>query len=269
MKSLMESVHKRPIFIGAFLTFAFLTTAEAQSPSPSAKDEAPILLGFKTPSNNIHCDMDQSELTTDSPKTPSADVYLRCDILEYDNAPPPKPRNCDGDWGQAFVVAGSGTTASRICYTDTTVNEQHQVLPYGSVWQRNGFTCRSESSGLMLQFAWSRIHPIAQVTKALLEPCAPRAGQRPADRHARRDGGRHRGVMSAIGKSEQDLFGVSLSGCGPQATCVEAATAPLAAPIVRAGRLNAGLQQQGRMIPGGINSAARAGRFFCGFRNGL
>ena len=142
----MESVHRRPVLVGAFLAFAFLTTAEAQSPSPSAK--LLTSLGFKTPSNNIHCDIDQSELTTDSPKAPSADIYLRCDILKFDNAPPPKPRDCDGDWGQAFVVAGSGTTASRICYTDTTLNEQHEVLPYGSVWQRNGLTCRSESSGL-------------------------------------------------------------------------------------------------------------------------
>jgi hypothetical protein len=41
--------------------------------------------GFKTPSNNIYCQLDES--------------VLRCDIKQTSGATPPRPRDCDLEWG--------------------------------------------------------------------------------------------------------------------------------------------------------------------------
>jgi hypothetical protein len=38
--------------------------------------------------------------------------------------------------------------ASRICAGDSVMDASLSVLAYGEVWQRAGFTCRSEQTGL-------------------------------------------------------------------------------------------------------------------------
>ncbi len=64
-------------------------TATVSSPNP-----APQTAGFKTPSSNIHCQFFEIE----------GDKSLRCDIHEITNRPPPRPRDCDLEWGQAFEI---------------------------------------------------------------------------------------------------------------------------------------------------------------------
>jgi len=51
-----------------------------------------------------------------------------------------------------------------------------------------------------------------------LELQRPLPDDAPPHRHARREGGRRRGVMSASGESGQELLGMSLSGCDPERT---------------------------------------------------
>lgn len=98
--------------------------------SASAQD------GFQTPSKNIFCKM----YDFDGPPT------LRCDMMEVDTRPR-QPASCDGDWGRAFEVTARGR-AQPICRGDTLYDPSLPTLRYGSVWQRAGFTCRSEQSGL-------------------------------------------------------------------------------------------------------------------------
>lgn len=91
--------------------------------------------GFRSPSGNIHCMLEDRST-------------LRCDLLEFNSAPPPKPASCDGDWGQAFVITHDGQSGQRICYSDTVVNDQWPVLAYGSSWQGPGFACQSDVDGM-------------------------------------------------------------------------------------------------------------------------
>jgi hypothetical protein len=42
-------------------------------------------------------------------------------------------------------VEGSGT---RVCYGDTVLDKTLPVLAYGEVWQRGGFICKSEQTGI-------------------------------------------------------------------------------------------------------------------------
>lgn len=107
--------------------------------APAAAQDG--LQGFRTPSNNIHCILEDFE------PTPQFPVTLRCDMQAIDGPSPPRPRNCDAGWGKYFAIAQNGERGERICVSDSAYGER-RVLQYGEVWQAKGFTCRSERTGL-------------------------------------------------------------------------------------------------------------------------
>jgi len=115
-------------------------TLTGSAPVQPSQTELP---GLRTPSNNIHCLIE--EWKRDDGKQVS---QLRCDISDLGGPPPPKPAQCEFDWGQVFAIAADGLSGQRLCYSDSAMNEGYRVLPYGAIWQRGGYTCRSESSGL-------------------------------------------------------------------------------------------------------------------------
>ena len=125
---------------------------ERAAPSAPAPDRpvhrvqqaaAPGTKGFRSPSDNIHCMIDDYGVA-DRSYAP----FLRCDIMSIEGPVPPKPSSCDTDWGKAYAVTPDGATGTLICAGDTIRNERWPVLPYGSVWQQDGFTCRSETTGV-------------------------------------------------------------------------------------------------------------------------
>lgn len=92
---------------------------------------------FRAPSGNIHCSYDEDSAS------------LRCDIMQTTNRPPPRPRECDLDWGNAFEILQRSTRGARICHGDTVADPNLPVLPYGAVWSRGGFTCHSAETGML------------------------------------------------------------------------------------------------------------------------
>ena len=92
--------------------------------------------GFQSPSKNIAC----AYFDYDKQNT------LRCDIMEA-TVTARRPANCDLEWGKAFEMNAKGG-AARICYGDTVMDPKMPVLAYGEVWQRGGFTCKSEQTGI-------------------------------------------------------------------------------------------------------------------------
>jgi hypothetical protein len=92
--------------------------------------------GFQSPSKNITCQyFDYDKQNT-----------LRCDINAMETKPP-RPADCDLDYGGAFEMNAKGA-AARICHGDTVMDNSLPVLGYGEVWQRGGFTCKSEQAGV-------------------------------------------------------------------------------------------------------------------------
>ena len=92
--------------------------------------------GFQAPSKNVACqyfDHDKQNV-------------LRCDIMEA-TVTARRPANCDLEWGKAFEMHAKGRS-ERLCYGDTVMDKALPVLPYGELWQRGGFTCKSEQTGL-------------------------------------------------------------------------------------------------------------------------
>jgi len=93
-------------------------------------------VGFQSPSKNIAC----AYFDYDKQNT------LRCDIMEA-TVTARRPADCDLDWGKAFEMNAKGG-AVRLCYGDTVMDPKTPVLAYGEVWQRGGFTCKSEQTGV-------------------------------------------------------------------------------------------------------------------------
>lgn len=87
---------------------------------------------FHSPSGNIGCVMSQES--------------VRCDIRAHSWKAPPKPKNCDVDWGGGVAVGTKGK-AGFVCAGDTTL-DQGSALPYGSAITKGRFRCLSEESGM-------------------------------------------------------------------------------------------------------------------------
>ena len=114
-----------PILLASLALFA-TGTANAED----------ALIGFRSPSKNIACQYYDYDRV----------VALRCDIMEA-NLTAPRPRDCDLEFGKAFEMKPKGA-AERLCYGDTIMDPVLPLLAYGQVWQRGGFTCTAEQSGV-------------------------------------------------------------------------------------------------------------------------
>lgn len=107
-----------------FLLLAILTA------SPAVAQDYEVIGGFQTPSGNIHC------LAAREGKT----VDLRCDMFRNNAKVPPKPANCEFDWGNYFGMGAVGKPR-RLCVGDTVAGN-YAKLPYGKKWVVKGaFTC--------------------------------------------------------------------------------------------------------------------------------
>jgi hypothetical protein len=105
----------------------------AMMPAPVAAQDG----GFRSPSGNIHCQYIEGD-----------DPTVRCDLVQMTNRPPPRPANCDLDWGKAFEVSAKATAGTRLCYGDTVQDGNLPVLPYGQQFRRPSIVCTSSEEGM-------------------------------------------------------------------------------------------------------------------------
>ena len=118
-------LHLPPILL---TSLALLVTSAAHAQNAS--------VGFLSPSKNIACQyFDYDKQNT-----------LRCDIMEA-TVTARRPADCELEYGKAFEMRAKGN-AVRLCYGDTIMDSALPVLAYGEVWQRGGFTCTSEQTGV-------------------------------------------------------------------------------------------------------------------------
>ena len=112
------------------MTVAAAASAAAALCAASAAAEG--FVDFTSPSGNVSCML-------------GAD-YVRCDIAERDWAPPPRPADCEFDYGQGIALA-PGEPAGFVCAGDTTLGGS-DVLAYGQTIARGGLSCTSAESGI-------------------------------------------------------------------------------------------------------------------------
>lgn len=85
---------------------------------------------------------------------PSGNVFcyaepagVRCDIMQTSNQPPPRPANCEFDYGKAFWLPAAGKP-ERMCVSDTVADPSARKLQYEEVWVLPGIECTSKKTGL-------------------------------------------------------------------------------------------------------------------------
>ncbi len=115
-----------------------LATAIGISAFTGSAHAQDALIGFQSPSHNIHCQF----------ATGDNQSVVRCDVMQG-TITAPRPRDCDLEWGRAFEISNRhGRLGERICYGDTIMDPALPVLNYGATWQRSGFTCTAEQTGV-------------------------------------------------------------------------------------------------------------------------
>src|SRR5262249_61184902 len=77
----------------------------------------------------------------------SQPAFLRCDIREQTSKRPPRPKDCDLDWGDSYSVGVTGS-GYLTCHGDTTADTSDPVLAYGKTWSAYGFSCVVATTGL-------------------------------------------------------------------------------------------------------------------------
>jgi hypothetical protein len=97
-----------------------------------ANREVSELTGFVSPSGNVSCMIDAD--------------WARCDIIDRDWSPPPRPAECEFDYGQGISLA-PGEQAQFVCAGDTAFGAD-EVLPYGESITAGVLRCESAESGI-------------------------------------------------------------------------------------------------------------------------
>lgn len=95
---------------------------------PTAAQAGP----FQSPSANIGCFVNRE--------------FARCDIRHKEWKSPPKPKNCELDWGFGAAVDEKGK-AGIVCAGDTALG-QGPKLGYGKTIEKGPFACKSLMSGV-------------------------------------------------------------------------------------------------------------------------
>lgn len=111
------------------------TEATESTEMPTTTEESdvvPDLIGFTSPSGNVGCMIDAT--------------YARCDVLERDWEPPPRPAECEFDYGQG-VGMSAGEKPAFVCAGDTALGGG-EPLAYGSSVNAGPFTCDSTEAGI-------------------------------------------------------------------------------------------------------------------------
>ena len=70
---------------------------------------------------------------------------MRCDIGTKSWDAPPKPADCEFDWGPSVRLSDGGATF--LCVSDTVLGAG-DVLAYGSEIRNGDFTCTSAETGV-------------------------------------------------------------------------------------------------------------------------
>lgn len=140
MNLVRSNTQRRASYVWTIVSLIAALPAFAIAVSPLALAGDDQFTGFRSPSGNIHCMFDAG--------FENVQPNIRCDILSIEGAVPPRPADCDLEWGRSFGIDTGGQSGQLICAGDTVMNDQYPVLGYGQVWQQSGFTCTSDEKGV-------------------------------------------------------------------------------------------------------------------------
>jgi hypothetical protein len=116
-------------------TTVAVTTAKPEKLTKEAPVDEDVqeFTAFRSPSGNVGCYLDVD--------------YVRCDIAEKNWSPPPRPADCEFDYGQGITMVPGGS-AEFVCAGDTALVPDGNPLPYGESVTAGPLRCDSAESGI-------------------------------------------------------------------------------------------------------------------------
>jgi hypothetical protein len=100
-------------------------------------------MSFQTPSGNTGC-----MFTMDIYVSGRREIGVRCDTRNSTAKMPPRPKDCDGDYGAVASLSLHGKGKVWGCNTDTVFSSEASILQYGSKLSYHGIICTSRRTGL-------------------------------------------------------------------------------------------------------------------------
>ena len=110
-----------------------VATTRASTTTSTTRPPDLAIGSFQTPTGNIGCVV--------------ASGIARCDIKQHTWTPPPKPANCNLDYGNGLTLDVQGP-ARVSCAGDTVLDPSARVLPYGQRTRQGSIVCDSEQAGV-------------------------------------------------------------------------------------------------------------------------
>lgn len=107
------------------------TSTTTAKPQPVDR-EVFTYTGFISPTGNVSCMIDVD--------------LARCDIIDRDWSPPPRPADCEFDYGQGIEIV-PGEPAAFVCAGDTAFGAE-DVLAYGDAIMAGPLRCESVDAGI-------------------------------------------------------------------------------------------------------------------------
>ena len=111
------------------------SSSATRETTPSETTESETLtdiVGFTSPSGNVGCMIDPQ--------------FVRCDVAERDWTPPPRPADCEFDYGQGISMS-AGEEPEFNCVGDTAQGGTY-TLEYGKSIAAGTLSCESAESGM-------------------------------------------------------------------------------------------------------------------------
>jgi hypothetical protein len=110
--------------------------------SPALAGDTSETVSLRSPSGNIHC------LLFADPADAQDDPIASCELetLDGGNSMPPKPVDCQADYGFRYYVTANGK-AGPVCATGSLKDPEARALGYGESTTFHGLTCISEKTG--------------------------------------------------------------------------------------------------------------------------
>ena len=108
---------------------ALLMAAALAAPATAGAED---LRGYVAPSGNVACLLDST--------------FVRCDIIDRDWPLPPRPTDCEFDFGQGITLAAGGP-AELVCAGDTVFGPD-EVLQYDDWVVAGSLRCDSAVDGI-------------------------------------------------------------------------------------------------------------------------
>jgi hypothetical protein len=119
----------KPDDVGSRSPSSRRTTTPSETTESEVIDE---LVAFVSPSGNVGCIIDPQ--------------FARCDITERDWSPPPRPADCEFDYGQGISME-AGLEPEFNCVGDTALGGT-DTLEYGKSVAAGTLSCDSAESGI-------------------------------------------------------------------------------------------------------------------------